>query len=204
MAIVNSRKPKYLNELTAKHIQLIEKFEELLEQGIYGLTMSDIAAKLRVSLRTLYEIAPSKEHLITATMDRLFTHVGRQATAAMEEVESPMSKLRAYIKVGYEVVGPKIRKFHTDLNNVRGVVETLDYHRDYFIAQIEELLEEAVKHNEITDTDTHVVAIALGAVPLLLSDYFYHRENYQRELDVTLENSAHLIADLILEGLNQK
>jgi hypothetical protein len=137
-------------------------------------------------------------------MDRLFTHVGRQATAAMEEVESPMSKLRAYIKVGYEVVGPKIRKFHTDLNNVRGVVETLDYHRDYFIAQIEELLEEAVKHNEITDTDTHVVAIALGAVPLLLSDYFYHRENYQRELDVTLENSAHLIADLILEGLNQK
>jgi|TARA_B100000315_G_scaffold260186_1_gene319849 AcrR family transcriptional regulator len=204
MAIVNSRKPKTLNELTFKHIEVIEKFEELLEQGIYGLTMSDIAAKLRVSLRTLYEIAPSKEHLITATMDRLFTHVGRQATAAMEEVESPMSKLRAYIKVGYEVVGPKIRKFHTDLNNVRGVVETLDYHRDYFIAQIEELLEEAVKHNEITDTDTHVVAIALGAVPLLLSDYFYHRENYQRELDVTLENSAHLIADLILEGLNQK
>ena len=204
MAIVNSRKPKTLNELTFKHIEVIEKFEELLEQGIYGLTMSDIAAKLRVSLRTLYEIAPSKEHLITATMDRLFTHVGRQATAAMEEVESPMSKLRAYIKVGYEVVGPKIRKFHTDLNNVRGVVETLDYHRDYFIAQIEELLEEAVKHNEITDTDTHVVAIALGAVPLLLSDYFYHRENYQRELDVTLENSAHLIADLILEGLKQK
>ena len=204
MAIVNSRKPKTLNELTFKHIEVIEKFEELLEQGIYGLTMSDIAAKLRVSLRTLYEIAPSKEHLITATMDRLFTHVGRQATAAMEEVESPMSKLRAYIKVGYEVVGPKIRKFHTDLNNVRGVVETLDYHRDYFIAQIEELLEEAVKHNEITDTDTHVVAIALGAVPLLLSDYFYHRENYQRELDVTLENSAHLMADLILEGLKQK
>ena len=204
MAIVNSRKPKTLNELTFKHIEVIEKFEELLEQGIYGLTMSDIAAKLKISLRTLYEIAPSKEHLITATMDSLFTHVGRQATAAMEEVESPMSKLRAYIKVGYEVVGPKIRKFHTDLNNVRGVVETLDYHRDYFIAQIEELLEEAVKHNEITDTDTHVVAIALGAVPLLLSDYFYHRENYQRELDVTLENSAHLIADLILEGLNQK
>ena len=54
------------------------------------------------------------------------------------------------------------------------------------------------------DTDTHAVAIALGAVPLLLSDYFYHRENYQRELEVTPESSAHLVADLILEGLEQK
>jgi len=204
MAITHSRKPKILNELTAKHIEVIEKFEELLEQGIYGLTMSDIAAKLKVSLRTLYEIAPSKEHLITATMDRLFTHVGQQASASMHDIQSPMSKLRAYIKVGYEVVGPKIRKFHTDLNNVRGVVETLDYHRDYFIAQIEELLDEAVKQNEIMDTDTHAVAIALGAVPLLLSDYFYHRESYQRELEVTPESSAHLVADLILEGLEQK
>ena len=203
MAIVNLRKPKHLNELTAKHIQVIEKFEELLKQGIYGLTMSDIAAKLKVSLRTLYEIAPSKEHLITATMDRLFTDVGKEASASMQEIQSPLSKLRAYIKVGYEVVGPKIRKFHTDLNNVRGVVETLDYHRDYFIGQIEELLDAAIKHKEIKDTDTHVVAIVLGAVPLLLSDYFYHRESYQRELEDTPESSAHLVADLILESLEQ-
>ena len=204
MAIVNSRKPKYLNELTAKHIHVIGDFEELLEQGISRLTMSDIAAKLKVSLRTLYEIAPSKEHLITATMDRLLTDVGQEARASMQEIQSPMSKLKAYIKVGYEAVGPKIRKFHTDLSNVRGVVETLDYHRDYFIGQIEELLDEAVKHKEIKDTDTHTVAIALGAVPLLLSDYFYHRESYQRELEGTPESSAHLVADLILEGLEQK
>jgi AcrR family transcriptional regulator len=203
MAIVNSRKPKYLNELTAKHIHVIGDFEELLEQGISRLTMSDIAAKLKVSLRTLYEIAPSKEHLITATMDRLLTDVGQEARASMQEIQSPMSKLKAYIKVGYEAVGPKIRKFHTDLSNVRGVVETLDYHRDYFIGQIEELLDEAVKHKEIKDTDTHVVAIALGAVPLLLSDYFYHRESYQRELGDRPESSAHLVADLILESLEQ-
>jgi len=204
MAIAHSRKPKHLNELSVKHIEVIEKFEELLEQGIYGLTMSDIAAKLKVSLRTLYEIAPSKEHLITATMDRLLTDVGQQASASMKEIESPMFKLRAYIEIGYEAVGPKIRKFHTDLNNIRGVVETLDYHRDYFIGQIEILLDEAVKQKEIKATDTHAVAIALGAVPLLLSDYFYHRESYQRELEVTPESSAHLVADLILEGLEQK
>ncbi|SVA88536.1 uncharacterized protein METZ01_LOCUS141390, partial [marine metagenome] len=56
MAIVSSRKLKSLNELTSKHIQVIEEFEKLLEIGISGLTMADIAAKLKVSLRTLYEI----------------------------------------------------------------------------------------------------------------------------------------------------
>ena len=80
----------------------------------------------------------------------------------------------------------------------------LDYHRDYFIGRIEELLNEAIKHKEIKDTDTHVVAIALGAVPLLLSDYFYHQTSYQRELEHTPETSAHLVADLILDSLARK
>ena len=51
MAIVNLKELKPLQELTVKHIQVIEEFEELLEQGISGLTMSDIAATLKVSLR---------------------------------------------------------------------------------------------------------------------------------------------------------
>ena len=76
MAIVSTRKLKSLNELSSKHIQVIEEFEKLLEIGISGLTMADIAAKLKVSLRTLYEIAPSKEHLITATMNRMLTNKG--------------------------------------------------------------------------------------------------------------------------------
>ena len=54
MTIASSRKLKSPIKLAAKHIKVIEDFEELLEQGISGLTMADIAAKLKVSLRTLY------------------------------------------------------------------------------------------------------------------------------------------------------
>jgi AcrR family transcriptional regulator len=204
MTFASSRKLKSLNELSSKHIQVIEEFEKLLEQGISGLTMADIAAKLKVSLRTLYEIAPSKEHLITATMNRVLTNIGQEASASIHGVQSPLSKLKMYIEIGYEAVGPRIKKFSTDLSKVRGVAEMLDYHRDYFIGRIEELLNEAIKHKEIKDTDTHVVAIALGAVPLLLSDYFYHQTSYQRELEHTPETSAHLVADLILDSLARK
>ena len=201
MAIVSSRKLKSLNELTSKHIQVIEEFEELVEIGISGLTMADIAAKLKVSLRTLYEIAPSKEHLITATMNRVLTNIGQEASASIKGIQSPLSKLKMYIEIGYEAVGPRIKKFSTDLSKVRGVEEMLDYHRDYFVARIEELLDEAIEYNEIEDTDTHVVAIALGGFPVLLSDYFFEGKT---KLKNTHEASAHLVADLILDSLEQK
>ena len=202
MAIVSTRKLKSLNELTSKHIQVIEEFEKLLEIGISGLTMADIAAKLKVSLRTLYEIAPSKEHLITATMNRVLTNIGQEASASIKGIQSPLSKLKMYIEIGYEAVGPRIKKFSTDLSKVRGVEEMLDYHRDYYVARIEELLDEAIEYNEIEDIDTHVVAIALGGVPLLLSDYFFLEK--KTELKNTHEASAHLVADLILDSLEQK
>ncbi len=201
MAIVSSRKLKSLNELTSKHIQVIEEFEKLLEQGISGLTMADIAAKLKVSLRTLYEIAPSKEHLITATMNRVLTNIGQEASASIQGIQSPLSKLKMYIEIGYEAVGPRIKKFSSDLSTVRGVAEMLDYHRDYFVARIEELLDEAIEHKEIEDTNTHVVAVALGGVPRLLSDDFFEGKT---KLKNTPEVSAHLVADLILASLERK
>ena len=202
MAIVSTRKLKSLNELTSKHIQVIEEFEKLLEIGISGLTMADIAAKLKVSLRTLYEIAPSKEHLITATMNRVLTNIGQEASASIKGIQSPLSKLKMYIEIGYAAVGPRIKKFSSDISKVRGVEEMLDYHRDYFVARIEELLDEAIEYNEIEDTDTHVVAIALGGFPVLLSDYFFLEK--KTELKNTHEASAHLVADLILDSLERK
>ncbi|GIS40334.1 MAG: hypothetical protein Ct9H90mP13_01800 [Pseudomonadota bacterium] len=61
--------------LTQKHLEVIQNFENLLEDGIANQTMSDIASNLRVSLRTLYEIAPSKEKLVISTIDRILTQI---------------------------------------------------------------------------------------------------------------------------------
>ena len=135
-------------------------------------------------------------------MNRVLTNIGQEASASIKGIQSPLSKLKMYIEIGYEAVGPRIKKFSTDLSKVRGVEEMLDYHRDYFVARIEELLDEAIEYNEIEDTDTHVVAIALGGFPVLLSDYFFLEK--KTELKNTHEASAHLVADLILDSLEQK
>ena len=49
-----------------------------------------------------------------------------------------------------------------------------------------------------------MVAITLGVVPVLISDYFFQEDSFQQELENTPEDSAHLVADLILASLERK
>ena len=94
------------SRLNQKHIEVIQNFENLLEQGIANQTMSDIASSLKVSLRTLYEIAPSKEKLVISTIDRILTNIAKQALTSLKNMDSSVGKLRTFTKIGNEAAGP--------------------------------------------------------------------------------------------------
>ena len=190
---------KTFKNLTDKHINVIEDFESLLETGIANLTMSDIASHLKVSLRTLYEIAPSKEDLITTTMDRILTNIGREALNSMKDIDSPLERLRIYMRIGNEAAGPKLQKFDGDLDKIRGAKEMIDFHQNYFISFIKSLLDEAQEINEIKNIDTQAVAISLGGIARELSI----PEN-KKTLEDLPEKSSNMVTDLILESLNRK
>ena len=190
---------KTFKNLTEKHINVIEDFEDLLEKGIANLTMSDIASKLKVSLRTLYEIAPSKEDLITTTMDRILTNIGREALSNMKDVKSPLERLRIYMRIGNEAAGPKLQKFDGDLDKIKGAKEMIDFHQNYFISFIKSLLDEAQAANEIREIDTQAVAITLGGIARELSI-----PDNKKSLEDLPEKSSNMVTDLILESLNQE
>ena len=190
---------KTFKNLTEKHINVIEDFEDLLEKGIANLTMSDIASKLKVSLRTLYEIAPSKEDLITTTMDRILTNIGREALSNMKDVKSPLERLRIYMRIGNEAAGPKLQKFDGDLDKIKGAKEMIDFHQNYFISLIKSLLDEAQAANEIREIDTQAVAITLGGIARELSI-----PDNKKSLEDLPEKSSNMVTDLILESLNQE
>ena len=61
----------------------------MLDQGKSFSTMSDLAKKLKISLRTLYEIAPSKEELIVTTVDRVLKKHGKIAICLLYTSPSP-------------------------------------------------------------------------------------------------------------------
>ena len=182
--------------LTQKHLEVIQNFENLLEDGIANQTMSDIASNLRVSLRTLYEIAPSKEKLVISTIDRILTNIAKQALGSLKNIESSVDKLRTFTEIGNEAAGPRIQKYAVDLTRIKGADEMIRSHESAYIDHIKRLLEEAVEKDEIQSVDTRAVAIMLGTVARIFS-----KKNHQEKLAASAEESANMISGLIIDGL---
>ena len=77
------KKPKII---TKRHSEIIDTLEKMLEKGVPDITMSEFASKLKISLRTLYEIAPSKDKLILMTMDNILRKLGKHAIDSVNEI----------------------------------------------------------------------------------------------------------------------
>jgi len=184
------------SRLNQKHIEVIQNFENLLEQGIANQTMSDIASSLKVSLRTLYEIAPSKEKLVISTIDRILTNIAKQALASLKNMGSSVGKLRTFTKIGNEAAGPRIQKYAVDLSRIKGADDMIKSHETAYIEHIKRLLDEAADNNEIETVDNRAVAIMLGTVARIFT-----KKNHQEKLAASAEESANMISGLIIDGL---
>ena len=106
-AILSSKSP----QIGKRHLEVMDELESMLDQGKSFSTMSDLAKKLKISLRTLYEIAPSKEELIVTTVDRVLKKHGKIAMDAMNTHSSPIKKLESFLTVANQAVGPRFERF---------------------------------------------------------------------------------------------
>ena len=110
-AILSNKSP----QIGKRHLEVMDELEIMLDQGKSFSTMSDLAKKLKISLRTLYEIAPSKEELIVTTVDRVLKKHGKIATDAMNAHSSPIKKLECFLTVTNQAVGPRFERFRPNV-----------------------------------------------------------------------------------------
>ena len=187
---------KSVKPLTDKHKQVIDKLELMLEKGIPDLTMSELAAKLKVSLRTLYEIAPSKDHLIRMTVNRILMKLGKEALDIIANINSPVEKLKRYLQHANQAVGPKFKVYLQNLGNNNKSKEMIDYHEDYIISFTKELLDAAVTQKEIRAIDTQAFALLLGGI-----GRDFAKDVNVAKLSDSPERSANSITEIILNGI---
>ena len=184
---------------TKRHNEIIDALEVLLESGVPNLTMSEIAKKLKISLRTLYEIAPSRDELILMTMDNILKKLGKFAMDSVSEINSPIEKLEEYLMIVNQAVGPKFDRFLKDMEKINGSKMTADYHENFIKNFIKELLEQAIKKKEIKAIDVKAFAILLGGI----GREFFKEEN-KRSIHLSPEESANSITSIILNGIKLK
>ena len=184
---------------TKRHNEIIDALEVLLESGVPNLTMSEIAKKLKISLRTLYEIAPSRDELILMTMNNILKKLGKFAMDSVSEIHSPVEKLEEYLMIVNQAVGPKFDRFLKDMEKINGSKMTADYHENFIKNFIKELLEQAIKKKEIKAIDVKAFAILLGGI----GREFFKEEN-KRSINFSPEESANSITSVILNGIKLK
>ena len=182
-----------------RHNELINELEELLEKGVPDLTMSEIASKLRISLRTLYEIAPSKDYLIIMTVNNILKKLGKHALDAVINIDSPIQKLEEYLFIVNQAVGPKFNSFFKDLEKVDGADEMVDYHENFISDFTKKLLDDAIQEKEIQNIDTKAFSILLGGI-----GREFLKEKNRDSINSSPEDSANSITSIILNGIKLK
>ena len=194
-AMLSSKSP----QIGKRHLEVMDELESMLDQGKSFSTMSDLAKKLKISLRTLYEIAPSKEELIVTTVDRVLKKHGKIAMDAMNTHSSPIKKLESFLTVANQAVGPRFERFTLSLSSLNSSKPMVDYHEQYITDLIKNLLDEARIKNEIKEIDTQATALLLGG----LGRYFQSKK-LLKDLQQTPEKTSNFLTKIIIDGIKME
>ncbi|HEB88350.1 MAG TPA: TetR/AcrR family transcriptional regulator [Deltaproteobacteria bacterium] len=183
--------------LTTRQLEILDTLDEsVLSGGFADLTMAEIARRMTCSLRTLYGIAPSKEELVLAVVDRRLHRIGREAMEALELDGPPLERLRAYLRATNLALQPTTVLFSRDFAKLPGALQLAEAHAGYIVSVTRALLDEAVASGAIAPLDTSALALVLGRLG---------REFARPELESLIEESpretADAIAEIILAGL---
>jgi AcrR family transcriptional regulator len=189
--------PSTEQSLTVRQLEILDTLDaSVLSGGFSDLTMAEIAKRMTCSLRTLYGIAPSKEELVLAVADRHLQRIGREAMQALELDESPLSRLRAYLRATNLALQPTTVIFSMDFQKLPGARQLADAHAGYIVAITRALLDEAVEARDVAPLDTAALALVLGRLGREFS-----RPDVEKSVQSSARETADAIAEIILNGL---
>ena len=158
--------------------------------------MSEIASKVNCSLRTLYEIAESKDELVLIVIDRNLRKVGRSAIEIINPRMVPLEAIRLYLEAATIAVENTTEEFARDLEVVPSAQKLSKDHSDYLVAITRSLLDLAVEREDIADVDTAAVARVVAG----LGRDFAHVD-VMKDLRSSPKAAADGMLEIIMRGL---
>jgi len=182
---------------TPRHHQLFDALVTLfLAEGFARATLDDLAARLRCSKSTLYQLAPSKDELVRAVAVHFFRAATTRVEAAVAGVGTSSERVEAYLRA----IGGELRlgsdAFFADLAASRPAGEV--YRRNTAIAadRVGELLAEGARTGEFRAVRAAFVTDLVGAQMVRI-------QQGQVRSSTGLDDAAayEALADLVLHGV---
>lgn len=167
-----------------------------LREGITGLTVGEIAARLRCSRRRLYGVAPTKEAIFGAMVDRYFRARLDEGEALLRDERDLTKALAAYLDVGVRSSRRIGAQFVSDVESGDATRASFDAYQQARASRLSQLIDEGVRRGIFVACHGAVVAeLMLGASMLLRRPAFLARAN------VTIEQAFREFYRVILGGI---
>jgi len=144
--------------LTNRQREILADLAKMFRDGFAHLTMADVASRLNCSLRTLYELAPSRDILVLMVIDRRLWATGRVARGAIRGGMSPLEAVRAYLAAATVALDDATPGFVRDIDAMPAGRELNEAHSNYLVNVTACLLDLAVETGDILPVDTAAVA----------------------------------------------
>jgi AcrR family transcriptional regulator len=152
------------DELSPRLREVLDAVETIfVDEGFRHLTVSELAARVRCSRRTLYELAASRDELALIVLDRRLRRVGRQARRQVADVTDPAGRFAAVLTVPFQALHLHSARFSADIAKQPALQRLLAAHARYYMAILREILDDGVRAGRLRPFHTGVVAEVVDA-----------------------------------------
>lgn len=152
-------------ELSPRAQQTLAAVEEIfLRDGFRRVSVRELAARLRCSRRTLYELAPSKEELFVRVLEIFLQRIREEGDAAAAAAPDLAGRIEHYLRPGITEVARATNVFFADVAELPTAKRMLDEHQRRRIAGLRGLVSEGARRGIFRGLDPHLVAeVFIGA-----------------------------------------
>jgi AcrR family transcriptional regulator len=168
----------------------------IMQEGFANLTVGDLAARLRCSRRTLYELAPSKHDLVLLILRRFFKQVRDEAHGAVREQDDPGRQIFKYMQVGVDAAMRMSPVAVADIDRWAPANRVWQEHITLRVKGLRELVQKGTDAGLFRGVHAHLVAEVMFASWLRIREAdFYVRQN------ISLADAFRELTRLLLHGL---
>ena len=133
-------------QLTDRQREVLDLLGTVFDDGFVAPTMADLAARVGCSLRTLYDLAPSRDELVLTVIDRNLRRIGRAAVEALDPDMPPLEAIRSYLRTANQAVASTTPAFARDQAATPATHRLATAHSDYLVAVTRALLDLSLIH----------------------------------------------------------
>ena len=190
-------RPEPLRSFNERHRDIAGALEKIfLEEGFRDVTVGELAARLKCSKRTLYELAPSKQELFVLIVERWLDRIRHLGWAGALEYDDPQQRIIAYLEPGVSQSRLASRRFLQDLQSFRPAYMLLEAHQRERTGVLRDIVEDGIKRGRFRKLHAPLVAeVFLAAVGRM------NEPDFLENAGISYSNAFSEVYDLFLKGL---